>query len=329
MRRGGEARVPEVTVIVPTRDRAERLGRTLRSVLAQRQVDLELIVVDDGSRDGTTRLLSRIEDSRLRVTRNPAPVGESGARNHAIAESRGRWVAFLDDDDLWAPDKLARQVDALRRTKRVWVYAGDVVVDEEGRVLQGGPPPPPDEVAASLSRYNSVPSGASNVVVAATVLSQVGPFDQGLRRTADWDMWLRLLKVGLPAWVPSPLVANCVHPGNMSRHMRLLFNELDVIAERHRIRVDRARHYRWAAWSALLDGRRGPAIAYYAKAVSEGDLRSVGRLLVAMLGPELAVGRGRGVRISAVDDPWIRHARTWLEHATRAEGLSPPDVTLP
>jgi glycosyltransferase involved in cell wall biosynthesis len=316
----GEAQVPEISVIVPTRDRAERLGRTLRSVLVQRQVDLELIVVDDGSMDGTTRLLSRIEDPRLRMTRNAVPVGESGARNHAIAESRGRWVAFLDDDDLWAPDKLARQLDVLRMTKRAWAYTGDVVVDEEWRVLEGGPPPPPDEVAASLSRYNSVPSGASNVVVAATVLSQVGPFDQGLRRTADWDMWLRLLEVGLPACVPSPLVANCVHPGNMSRHMKLLFKELDVIAERHRIRVDRARHYRWAAWSALLDGRRGLAIAYYAKAVSEGDLRSVGRLPVALLAPGLIATKNRGLRPSAVEDPWIREARAWLEPVARAKG---------
>jgi glycosyltransferase involved in cell wall biosynthesis len=307
--------VPDVSVIVPTRDRADQLGRTLRSVLQQRGVDLELIVVDDGSTDRTARLLSRIGDSRVRVMENATPLGESGARNRGIAESRGRWIAFLDDDDLWAPDKLNRQLDALATTGRVWAYAGEVVVDEELQVLQGGPPPPPEEVAASLPRYNSVPAGASNVVVASRVLSRVGSFDQGLRRTADWDMWLRLVQVGLPAWAPHPLVANCFHPGNMSRDMGLLFKELDVIAERHGIRVDRARHFRWAAWSALLDRRRAAAVASYARAVSEGDLRSVGRLLVTLLAPRLTARRSMSMsmRPAAVEDLWIREARAWLE----------------
>jgi glycosyltransferase involved in cell wall biosynthesis len=316
--------LPEVSVIVPTRDRADRLGRTLRSVLLQRAVDLELIVVDDGSTDGTGQLLSRIDDSRVRVMRNAAPLGESGARNRGIAESRGRWIAFLDDDDLWAPDKLSRQLDALTTTERVWAYAGDVLVDEDLHVLQGEPPPSPDVVAASLSRYNSVPGGASNVVVESRVLSQVGAFDQGLRRTADWDMWLRLLQVGLPAWAPSPLVANCVHPGNMSRDMGLLFKELDVIAQRHGIGVDRARHCRWAAWSALLDHRRGRAVAYYAKAISQGDLRSVGRLLVVLLRPGYASGGRRRLRPSAMENPWIREARAWLEPSTPSEGSWSP-----
>jgi glycosyltransferase involved in cell wall biosynthesis len=316
----GDARVPDVSVIVPTRDRADRLGRTLRSVLLQRDVDLELIVVDDGSLDGTGRLLSRIDDIRVRVMRNVAPLGESAARNHGIAESRGRWIAFLDDDDLWAPDKLNRQLEALATTGRMWAYGGAVLVDEELHILRGGPPPPPEEVAASLSRYNAVPAGGSNVVAASGALSEVGPFDPELRRTADWDMWLRLLNVGPPAWAPSPLVANCVHRGNMSRDMALLFRELDLIAERHGIGVDRARHFRWAAWSALLDRRRAAAVAFYARAVSEGDLWSVGRLLVALFAPGLTATGSTGLGPSAVEDPWIREARAWLEPVARAEG---------
>jgi hypothetical protein len=93
--------------------------------------------------------------------------------------------------------------------------------------------------------------------------------------------------------------------------MGLLFKELDMIAGRHGIVVDRARHFRWAAWSALLDHRRGRAAAYYAMAVSEGDPRSVGRLLVALLAPRLTA-RG-SMRPSAVEDLWIREARAWLE----------------
>jgi glycosyltransferase involved in cell wall biosynthesis len=278
------------------------------------QVDLEVIVVDDGSDDGTPQVLAGIKDPRLRVIRNASPLGESGARNRALAESRGRWVAFLDDDDLWAPDKLSRQLDVLTTTGGAWVYAGDVVVDGDLRVLWGRPPPSPHEVAATLPRYNSVPSGASNVVVSSEVLSAVGPFDEGLRRTADWDMWLRLVRVGPPAWVPAPLVATSVHPGNMSRDMRTLFEELDVIAERHRIRVDRARHLRWAAWSALLDGNRAAAAAHYGRALFEGDLWSAARLLVALFRPRFALATA-GRQEPSGDAPWIRQAQAWLERA--------------
>ena len=122
-----------------------------------------------------------------------------------------------------------------------------------------------------------MPAGASNVIVSSRLLAEVGPFDGGLRRTADWDMWLRLARHGPPAWVRSPLVANCIHGTNMFKDMTILFQELDVLARRHQIPVDRARHYRWAAWHALVDGQRWKALRYYGGAIRQGDLRSIGR----------------------------------------------------
>ena len=104
-----------------------------------------------------------------------------GARAALAIEASRRpedvWVAFLDDDDLWAPDKLDRQLHALQDTRREWAYTGDIVVDGEFRILSGAPPPSPEEVIESLRRYNSVPAGASNVIVSSRLLSHVGPFD--------------------------------------------------------------------------------------------------------------------------------------------------------
>src|SRR4029450_5934077 len=128
---------------------------------------------------------------------------------------------------VYKPD---RQCVSLRDAGREWAYTGDIVVDGELRILSGGPPPSPEELIESLRRYNSVPAGASNVIVSSRLLSQVGPFDPGLRRTADWDMWLRLARDGPPAWVRSPLVANCIHGANMYKDMSILFHELDVLA---------------------------------------------------------------------------------------------------
>lgn len=304
--------MPDVSVIVPTRDRCRRLSRTLQSVLWQRGVEMEVIVVDDGSQDRTAEMLSGLADGRIRIVRNEIPLGESGARNRGIEEAEGTWIAFLDDDDFWAPEKLALQLDALRVAGCHWVYGGDVAVDEDLSILHGAPPPPPDQVLRDLVRYNSVPAGASNVVVHSAVLSQVGRFDPGLRRTADWDMWLRLAGIGPPAWVPSPLVANCVHPGNMSRDMAVMFTELPLIADRYGLTVDRARHYRWAAWNCLIDGQRKGAVRYYYRAIVAGDLGSIGRAILALAYPTYGVGRSSRSAHAAERDTWTSRAHAWL-----------------
>ena len=296
-----------VSVVIPTRDRSRRLFMTLRSALAQRAVPLEIVVVDDGSQDDTYERVTDLGDPRVRLVRNESPRGESGARNRGLAEARGAWIAFLDDDDFWAPDKLSRQLQALLETRREWAYTGDIVVDGELRILGGAPPPPPEELMESLRRHNSVPAGASNVIVSSRLLSQVGSFDPGLRRTADWDMWLRLAREGPPAWVRSPLVANCIHAANMSKDMTLMFQELDVLARRHGIPVDWARHYRWAAWGALADGRRLEALRYYGGAIAAGDLRSVGRATIALVRP---LGAGT---LRESTDAWTAEARGWVD----------------
>jgi glycosyltransferase involved in cell wall biosynthesis len=312
--------VTEVSVIIPTRDRCERLRLALRSALAQRDVDLEVIVVDDASSDGSGAMIEALGEARVRFVRNDAPLGESGARNRGIVRARGTWIAFLDDDDLWAPDKLALQIEALRTSGRQWAYAGHVVIDPELRVLHGSPPPAAEVVAASLVRHNAVPGSASSVVVAAEVLDRVGPFDAELRRTPDWDMWLRLVRVGLPVSVHKPLVAVCLHGGNLSRDMDLLFRELNVIAARYRISVDRAAHYRWAAWYALLEGRRVDAIRYHGRAVVAGDFRSLARAAAVLLGPGYAIRRARNKDPAGQLNPWIAEARRWLDPLARAEG---------
>jgi glycosyltransferase involved in cell wall biosynthesis len=298
---------PLVSVVIPTRNRCRRLFMTLRSALAQRDVNLEIVVVDDGSQDETYKMVTDLGDARIRLVRNESPRGESGARNRGLEQTRGMWVAFLDDDDLWAPDKLNRQLQVLLDTRREWAYTGDVLVDGELRILGGAPPPPPEQLMTSLRCHNSVPSGASNVVVSSKLLSRVGPFDPRLKRTADWDMWLRLARDGPPAWVCRPLVANCIHSANMSRDMTVMFQELDVLARRHGIPVDWARHYRWAAWGALMDGQRWKALRYYAGAIAAGDLRSIGRAAIALLGP---MGAGAGIKKT---DAWTTEARTWID----------------
>jgi glycosyltransferase involved in cell wall biosynthesis len=306
--------MPDVSVVIPTCNRRRLLALTLRSVLRQRGVDLEVVVVDDGSTDGTVGMVERLADPRVRMMRHATPLGVSSSRNAGIAKARGRWVAFLDDDDLWAPDKLGRQLEAADAAQRVWVYAGTVNVDDQLRILEGGPPPPPGRVPELLGRYNPVPAGASNVMVRADALARVGGFDVELRRTEDWDLWIRLARDGPPAAVRYPLVAYRMHPGsNAFVDTAGILTETAVIERRHGIPVDHAAHYRRAAWISLRAGRRWQAAGYYAQAVRRGDLGSLARAALGLAYPGVASARWRR-RLGG--DPevvrWQADAQRWL-----------------
>jgi len=304
---------PQVSVVIPTRSRSGLLALTLRAVLRQHDVDLEVVVVDDGSTDDTAAMVTGLEDGRLRLLRHDRSRGVSAARNTGIGAARGGWVAFCDDDDLWAPDKLALQLKAAARDGRHWVYAGDVEIDDRLRVVAGAPPAPPERVVEQLNRHNAVPAGASNVIVRSGSLARCGPFDNQLANNEDWDMWLRLARLGPPAWVPQPLVALRQHAGNASWNMARMLQELQVIERRYGIAADRAAHYRWAAWVALRGGRRGEALRYYTQAVGCGDLRSLGRAVLAVARPGTANRRANRLTRLAGGQPWTAAAQAWLD----------------
>jgi glycosyltransferase involved in cell wall biosynthesis len=307
----------EVTAVVPTRNRAFLLSQTLRSVVAQRGVDLEAVVVDDGSTDGTPAVVAGMRDPRLRLVRHERPRGVSAARNRGIAEARGAWVAFLDDDDLWAPQKLASQLAAARREHRAWAVTGAVSVDDRLRVLAGEPPLLPERIVADLARYNSVPAGASNVVVRADLLAGTGGFDPGLRHMADWDLWIRLGRTGPPATVPRPLLAYRLHRANATMDTafdpREPLAELDAIVDRYGIPADRLAVERWIAWTCLRAGRRGTSLRAYVRAARGGDPKSLVRAAISLLHP--AVGRRvyyRPFLQRGQDEAWLGEARSWL-----------------
>src|SRR5271156_960674 len=103
---------PKVSVIIPTYNRADKVGKTIESALAQTFTDLEVIVIDDGSSDDTGRVLSEVFGDRIRYFAQTNQ-GASIARNNGIEAARGEWIAFLDSDDLWEKDKLELQLQAL------------------------------------------------------------------------------------------------------------------------------------------------------------------------------------------------------------------------
>jgi GT2 family glycosyltransferase len=261
---------PEVTVVVPTRDRPELLTATLQTILAQQEVELEVVVVDDGG----SKALPEANDpeGRVRVLRNEVSRGVAVARNQGASVAAGRWVAFCDDDDLWTEEKLAEEVAAATTRGCSWAYTGAVKFEEGLRIWQVMPPPPAGVVQQRLPVKNVIPAGASNVLIDRAMFLDVGGFDEGLQHLADWDLWIRLSTVGPVACSPGLGVAYRMHPDAMSLNPRGILEELEVIDRRWRwVRggeaLDPAPTHLWIATSWLRSGHRFRAAAAFSRAL--------------------------------------------------------------
>jgi glycosyltransferase involved in cell wall biosynthesis len=301
-----------ISVVVPTRNRSALLAMTLRSVLRQQDVELEVIVVDEASTDDTPAMLGGLGDARVRVLRHDVPYGVSTARNRGAAAAVGEWLAFVDDDDLWAPDKLAEQLRAAASAGRDWVYTGSVNISDEGHIIYGRPPLAPQQMMAVLPRHNAIPGGGSNVVVRRAAWDRVGPFDTRLRNTEDWEMWIRLAKHGPPAWVARPLLAYRVHDTNASLDIAEIVRGTKLIERLHHTTADWGHIHRWLAESYLRRGQRSAALGQLLRAAVRGQLHGVVADIGDILRRRLTSRRGRRSDPMFASDPWIAVAAEWL-----------------
>jgi len=303
-----------VSVVVPTRNRSRLLATTLRSVLWQRDVELEVVVVEDASTDDTAEMVTGLADPRVTLVRRDAPRGPSTARNEGAERARGEWLAFCDDDDVWAPDKVAVQVAAAEEGGRDWAYVGSVNVGGALEVVSGGPPPEPEEVVAALPRYNAVPGGGSNVILRRPLLEHLGGFDERLPPCEDWELWIRLAREAPPAFVRRPLMGYRLHGGSSSLDTERILRSARLIEQTHATRVDRGRLHRWLAESALRMNRRGEALSHMAKAAVRGQAAGVASDLLAILRRRVARVPWAGDRMPpGADDAWAAEASAWLE----------------
>jgi glycosyltransferase involved in cell wall biosynthesis len=319
----------DVSVIIPTRSRWARLSRAaLPSALGQEGVRHEVIVVDDGSADETPERLAALDDPRLRVVRHEVSQGVARARNGGIAAARGKWVSFLDDDDLWSPHKLRRQLDAAAAVDATFAYAAGAAVDGEHRYLFSVAPPQPDVVADELLRWNVIWCGCSNVMALTDVVRRLGGFDERLVQLADWDLWIRLALSGPAASVPDVVVAYTMHDESMLlTDPHDVLPEMDYLVAKHRdasyargIAFDRALFARWVARGHRRGGRRWRAARAYLRAVREHrDVGGIPRALASLLGDpvvELArrvarsEQRSRLRKLPLAEPDWIARFRT-------------------
>ena len=224
---------PEISVVMPAYNASRTVGAAVDSVLAQTFTDFELIVVDDGSQDDTADVVGARDDPRVTCVRTTNG-GVSTARNRGVERARGSFIAFLDSDDAWLPEKLERQRAAMSAMPQVGLcFAETQFVDDDLRPTALQPAVHrSDWTVALLLEGNIVAGSASSAMARASVVAESGGFDPSLSLCADWDMWLRMSVRTSVHVVDEPLVLYRSLPGTMSGDMAVLERETFALLDK-------------------------------------------------------------------------------------------------
>jgi glycosyltransferase involved in cell wall biosynthesis len=224
---------------MPSYNRERHVAEALDSALSQGFEGLEVVVVDDGSTDGTRAVLERYGD-RVR-TEFRANAGQSAAVNRAVELARGEYVALIDNDDAWLPGKLARQIPLLDADPGAAIlYAALEMMDGEGRTIPDPRPPrrtPSGEVLGDLCDENFLRT--PTVIFRRALFIEAGGYDAALRYTNDWDMWLRLATGRRVLRDPTVSARYRLHGTQLVKNRLPLAEERVRVLERHLLRIER------------------------------------------------------------------------------------------
>lgn len=236
---------PAASIVIPAYNVALTIRRTVKSALNQQFDDFEVVVVDDGSTDETPEILSGIRDGRLRIVRQRNR-GLAGARNSGIAAARGRYIGFLDGDDLWEPGKLAAHVAHLASSHQVGVsFSASRLIDLEDRWIGLTQSPQIEGIRPeALLRRNPIGNGSAPVIrrqtLDAIAWRPVGEterdwwFDETFRQSEDVECWMRIALT--THWrfegLAEPLTLYRVNPGGLSANLERQHETWERMMER-------------------------------------------------------------------------------------------------
>lgn len=267
-----------VSVIVPTYNTIAYLPDAIESILQQTFEDFEILLVNDGSTDSTAEWAKKITDPRVRYIEQNNQ-GLSAARNTGLDLAQGRYVAFLDADDVWEPTKLDKQVALLETNPDIgmvhsWVWFMDGEGRSTGRIWKTQAE---GMALAHLLQRNDV--AVLSALVRRECFARIGGFDIALRSLEDWDLWLRLAVNDSIAVIREPLAYYRQLPGSMSRNCEVMEASFKTVIDRHfalapqSLQFLRDRSYGSAyqclAWKAIQSDRPDfdLAWAYYRSAL--------------------------------------------------------------
>jgi glycosyltransferase involved in cell wall biosynthesis len=253
--------MPLISVIIPVYNAEKTIRETIESVLNQTLTDFELIIVNDGSQDATLEAIFSIQDPRIKVF-SYANAGVSASRNRGIIQATGEYISFIDADDLWTPDKLEAQFNALKEHPEAAVaYSWTDWIDESSQLIGAGV-----HQTASGNVYGKLLLGdfigsGSNPLIRKQALVEVGGFNESLVHAEDWDLWLRLAAryhfIAVP--FPQVLYRKSIDSASMNV-LNMEAGSLKVIERAYAQAPDSLKHlkrhtignrYKYLTWKAL------------------------------------------------------------------------------
>ncbi|MBJ7538247.1 glycosyltransferase family 2 protein [Marinomonas transparens] len=279
--------VLDVSVIMPTYNCLAYLPQAVESVLSQ-SVSLELLIVDDSSTDGSHIWLADLanKDPRVKILKGEHK-GVSAARNLAIAKAAGAWVAFLDADDYWYPEKLSKQLEIVQAyPKCVLNFTEYDHFDEQGgdlgrcfqfwprfsKLVQGKTKAFVLNGQTKASIYEENVIGTSTVLVDTKLLQVIGGFDETLFSASDWDLWLKISAYGDFTVLSDSTTGYLVRSNSISRNQHKRLNSMKLILERYRKPMESAAPHCFA-----------PAFARYKLAQAEAFQSEKGGYVQALM----------------------------------------------
>lgn len=265
--------MPIVSVVIPTYNRQLKLKRALDSVLDQTFKDIEVIVVDNASQDGTQALVKSIQDPRIRYIKHEINKGGPAARNTGIKSAKASLIALLDDDDEWFPTKLAKQVEKFKQTSNNTglVYAGSEIFDEIKSKVQGVNRP---SLRGQLYKRALLGTmlGSESVLIKRECFDHVGFFDENLSSCQDWDMWLRIAQYYEFDYVDEILCRINVHGNQISNDYAKLIPGRTRMVEKHALEFEKypdiyVTHLKRVGKLHCINGTWTQGLAWFQKAV--------------------------------------------------------------
>jgi glycosyltransferase involved in cell wall biosynthesis len=286
----------EVSVLIPAYNCAATICRAIRSALQQTFQDFELVIVDDGSRDATVEMIATIVDPRIKVIRHAKNMGEAEARNTAVRSASGRFVAFLDSDDEWLPEKLSLQMDVVHRGQEEIIanVSGFFLIDEFNIRRKEIPIQPASWYKHLLMGCGLAPG--TTLLVSRAAFEKVGYYDPCLPRYTDWDWLLRFTKLHQLTVTPEPLAV--IYRGSQPRaevveaaarkFLELHLQEFQQFGYYGKRAI--GKRYLEVAIYYFLEGNRRAGWTWFRKAISQSVIQRAGmylRILDIMLGTSI------------------------------------------
>jgi glycosyltransferase involved in cell wall biosynthesis len=267
---------PTVSVIIPTYNRANFIDKAIKSVLNQNYQDFEIIVVDDGSTDNTEETVKSFNNFKIRYICHTNNQGVSAARNNGIRASRGKYIALLDSDDEWLPEKLDKQIKVFKSEfpEVGVVYSNVLYIDESGKNMNklGNPKKIEGHIYEDLLGGNYVGT-SSTLLIKKECFNRVGSFDDLLDAENDWDMWIRIAKYYRFVLIKVPLVKYRFHSNRISNNPelkiimanRILVKYANVLEKRRDVH---SKHYFYIGNRFCHMGKTKEGQRYLLKAIS-------------------------------------------------------------